>query len=71
MPMYEYVCSNCTESFTLLQTLHVKPGETICPGCGETQVEKRFSPFVSKTEGGSDPFGGTGNSCPPAGCGCG
>ena len=51
MPLYEYACDECSESFTLLQTTHVKPGETICPKCGTTHVKKRFSTFSSKISG--------------------
>jgi putative FmdB family regulatory protein len=71
MPLYEYACSDCTEVFTVLQTLHVKPGETFCPKCNTTDVQKRFSPFVSKTQDGMEPSGGGTHSCPPTGCGCG
>jgi putative FmdB family regulatory protein len=70
MPLYEYVCEECSEDFTLLQTTHVKPGETICPKCGTTHIQKRFSTFSSKVAGETG-FSGGGHSCPPTGCGCG
>ena len=70
MPLYEYACSDCAEVFTVLQTLRVKPGETICPKCNTTHVQKRFSLFVSKTQNGIGPSGGGTQSCPPTGCGC-
>ncbi len=70
MPLYEYVCSDCEEVFTLLQTIHVKQGETSCPKCKTTHIQKRFSPFVSKVQDGTEPPGGSTHSCPPTGCGC-
>jgi putative FmdB family regulatory protein len=70
MPLYEYVCSDCRETFTLLQTVHVKPEETVCPQCGKDHVQKRFSTFASKVEGRNVPSGGGSHSCPPTGCGC-
>lgn len=69
MPLYEYICASCEAGFTLLQSIHVKPGETGCPKCGATDVQKKFSPFASKVEGKAESSGG-GHACPPAGCGC-
>jgi len=70
MPLYEYGCSDCTELFTLLQPVSVKPGETVCPKCGTSRVQKRFSSFASKVQGKTEFSGGGSHSCPPAGCGC-
>ena len=69
MPLYEYTCNKCNEDFMLLQPADIKSGETVCPSCGTTRIQKRFSTFASKMTGSADSSGG-GRSCPPSGCGC-
>ena len=72
MPLYEYRCNQCTQSFMLLQSVRVQEGETVCPHCGARKVARLFSTFSSKMEGASDsgssPAGGHG--CGSGGCGC-
>ena len=74
MPLYEYQCTHCNEAFTLLQTVHVSPEETVCPGCGKGENKRLFSSFSAKTEGNLDLSGGTGSpgshGCASGGCGC-
>jgi putative FmdB family regulatory protein len=70
MPLYEYLCSDCSESFTLLQTVHVQPGETVCPKCGNGRVRRLFSTFAARMQGAGDPASGGGHACPANGCGC-
>lgn len=69
MPLYEYTCTSCKDEFTLLQSVHVQPGETACPSCGTDRVEKKLSVFAPSVPagGGSGPLPG---GCPPMG-GCG
>lgn len=61
MPIYEYQCAGCSNQFSLLQSIHIKPGETACPSCGATRVERLISRFAAKTygSGDADPSGGT------------
>ena len=70
MPIYEYQCTGCSNQFALMQSIHTKPGETACPQCGTTRVERLISRFAAKTygSGDADPSGGT--SCSHGG-GCG
>jgi len=70
MPIYEYQCAGCSNQFSLLQSIHTKPGETPCPSCGTTRIERLISRFAAKTygSGDADPSGGT--SCTHGG-GCG
>lgn len=71
MPMYEYRCDRCAQSFTLLQSVHVKPGETICPHCGANKIQRLFSTFASKVEGSAGPPPTMGShGCGSGGCGC-
>ncbi|HUK55317.1 MAG TPA: zinc ribbon domain-containing protein [Nitrospiria bacterium] len=69
--MYEYQCERCDQSFTLLQSVHVRSGETICPHCGTKKIQRLFSTFASKVEGsgGPAPAGGS-HGCGSGGCGC-
>lgn len=68
MPLYEYTCSTCADDFTLLQSIHVQPGETACPSCGGKEVAKRLSVFAPHAGGAAPaPMGG----CAPMGGGCG
>ncbi len=52
MPIYEYICSKCTERFSMLQSIHSND-DTRCPRCDSTNVKKILSPFsYSSTEAG-------------------
>lgn len=62
MPLYEYTCSGCGDGFTLLQSIHTRAGETVCPACGGKDVVRQLSAFAPSVAAG-DPM-------PPAG-GCG
>ena len=70
MPIYEYQCETCAKPFALRQSIQIRPGETACPVCGSTHVERLISHFAAKTYGSADadPSGGT--SCTRGG-GCG
>ncbi len=70
MPLYEYQCEGCDHQFTLLQTVHVRPGETTCPKCGTQKNHRLFSAFATKggqADGLSSPTTG---GCGTGGCGC-
>ena len=64
MPLYEYQCGACSKQNTLMQSIHVKPGDTLCPSCGSSHMERLISRFAAKTygTGDADPSGGTGCS---------
>lgn len=69
MPLYEYQCEDCRRSFTLLQSVHTQPGETVCPDCGGRRSRRLLSSFASKSQGGGE-SGPAGGGCAPSGCGC-
>ncbi len=72
MPIYEYHCAGCASQFSLMQSVHTKPGDTVCPKCGTASVERMISRFAAKTygTGDADPSGGTSPSCSHGGsCG--
>jgi len=43
MPIYEYLCSSCGESFSKLQRMGAGEGETVCPACGSAEVKRQIS----------------------------
>jgi len=51
MPVYEYQCQDCQETFTV--TLSIKEheaGEAKCPKCGSKNLKSLLSPFFAKTD---------------------
>ena len=58
MPIYEYECRNCKETFEVLQ----KSGEgnegILCPKCNTDKPERLFSAFCSTTSKSGAPSGG-------------
>jgi len=49
MPIYEYMCNKCNESFSLLQRVGITESDTVCPKCGSKEVRKKFSIFSCST----------------------
>jgi putative FmdB family regulatory protein len=54
MPIYEFVCKECSNNFEDLVLNLSQIDHVICPICGSGQVKKKMSTFASKpAEGGS------------------
>jgi len=51
MPVYEYKCKKCKETFTLLQRIGTTEKDTICPHCGSSKIKKILSPFSCSVSG--------------------
>ncbi|HEC98344.1 MAG TPA: zinc ribbon domain-containing protein [Nitrospirae bacterium] len=47
MPVYEYTCIKCKETFTLIQRIGTTEKDTICPHCGSSEIKKLISSFSS------------------------
>ena len=63
MPIFEYVCRNCSKSFEkLVLSREIEP--LVCPHCGSPRVEQKFSAFSTSTATAS-----TARSCAPSGGG--
>ena len=65
MPIYEYICLNCNEKFSLLQSLYPADRSTECPVCNSDKVKKVISSFCcaksdSSSSGHAPSFGGGG-----------
>jgi len=78
MPIYEYICSDCSEKCELL--LLSSEDAAVCPKCGSRRLNRVMSTFSAASSGksasadyGQCDFGGTcgtggGCGCPVAGC---
>ena len=55
MPIYEFVCKECSNNFEELVLSSSQVNEVTCPVCGSGQVKKKMSTFASKAaaDGGS------------------
>jgi putative FmdB family regulatory protein len=71
MPIYEYLCADCSDTFEEL--VSASGADNVhCPACGSGTVTKLLSSFatprpVGATVGG----GGGGGGCCGGSCGCG
>ncbi|HLE16141.1 MAG TPA: zinc ribbon domain-containing protein [Anaerolineales bacterium] len=51
MPIFEFVCTSCGESFEELMRSASAVEEAICPSCGSSQVKKQISTFSARLSG--------------------
>ncbi len=69
VPIYEYVCTDCSEQFEKFVRSMTAPVEVKCPHCGGTHVKKGWSTFGTGKAGVS--LGGlaasAASSCSPGG----
>jgi putative FmdB family regulatory protein len=63
MPIYEYTCPECGETFDKL--VRSADAEIACPRCGSREVRKKVSVFASSSRGM-----GSGNDASAASTGC-
>jgi putative FmdB family regulatory protein len=66
MPIYEYHCTKCDNTFAMLQRVGATEHDTECPNCGSKDVKKNVCAFsFSRGSGASSSlsyprFGGGG-----------
>lgn len=60
MPIYEYLCEACNETFSVLQKMGATEQETTCPKCGGNRVKKQISACAV---GSGAPAGTAGPAC--------
>ena len=75
MPIYEYHCADCDNSFETL----IRPGhddEALCPSCSSVNISREMSVFASRgasngleSNGGGSGMRGGGGCCGGS-CGC-
>jgi putative FmdB family regulatory protein len=66
MPLYEFDCLNCGQSFEKLVRNTQAIKEVACPVCGQAHVQKKFSMFAANVKGGSSSSVNTA-ACAPGG----
>lgn len=68
MPIYEYRCRHCENSF---EELVLSSNEAIaCPSCASPKVERQLSVFSSPGDGAAKVGASGGCGCTPSTCGC-
>jgi putative FmdB family regulatory protein len=68
MPIYEYRCGQCDNSF---EELVLSAREAVaCPKCESNEVEKQLSVFSSPGDRAGKTGVGGGCGCTPSTCGC-
>lgn len=67
MPLYEFDCLSCGQSFEKLVRSAVAIKEVACPVCGQTHVQKKLSTFSANVKGGSSSFTSSAAACAPGG----
>lgn len=50
MPVYEYQCAKCGETFDFIAGLSDRDAKAVCPSCGSRDATRKFGVF---TKGGS------------------
>ena len=64
MPIYEYKCNKCGETFEEFQNINEGNEKLTCPSCGEPKPERIMSAFSSA---GGAKAEASGQSCSPSG----
>jgi len=60
MPLYEYRCGGCGETFELLRRFQDADRDVMCPKCQSEEIERLVSAFASGS-------GGSGGGCGASG----
>jgi putative FmdB family regulatory protein len=64
MPLYEFDCLSCGQSFEKLVRSAGAIKEVVCPICGQTHVQKKLSTFAANIKGSSS---SSAAACAPGG----
>ena len=52
MPLFEFICSECSRPFEELVRSKSNLTEVSCPSCGSQKISKKISTFASRATGG-------------------
>ena len=69
MPIYEYVCMDCSNRFEKRLTVYDNYQEIKCPSCGH-QSEKQFSVFATNISNDTNTLPMSEGCCGAGGCQC-
>lgn len=67
MPIFEFVCSDCSKPFEELLRSSSAASEVVCPSCHSQNVKKKISTFAAKVSGGSSFSFNSASSCSTGG----
>jgi len=65
MPIYEYICLECGEKFSLLRSIHATENDITCSRCKSKEIKKVLSAFscaAGSAGGFSSSFSGQSHS---------
>jgi putative FmdB family regulatory protein len=66
VPIYTYVCKDCSEKFDLLVGVTLQQDELKCKKCGSKSIQKALGSFSVRNPGGE--INSSGPSCPSGTC---
>ena len=66
MPMYEYVCNDCSNKIEFLEGMTSKKSEPKCSKCGSKNIRRLISSFSISSKGNGS--ASSGPSCPIGTC---
>ena len=55
VPIYEYFCQDCRKRVSVFFRSYAAVGDPVCPECGGTKLERRFSRVVVRRGSGPQP----------------
>ena len=64
MPLYEYRCTDCCQSFEVLQSMGEGSDGIVCPQCDGNKIERQLSTFAGMSSSGSTTSQSAGCSSP-------
>jgi putative FmdB family regulatory protein len=67
MPIYEYACPDCQQSFEKLVSVGNKDKPVPCPTCGKDSPRKKVTLVASVNVGDSLSFAPSATACAPSG----
>lgn len=66
MPLFEYVCTDCTTSYDVLHKGRENEELIVCPSCGSRAYAKKLSTFATAASG---TYSYADSSCASGSCG--
>jgi putative FmdB family regulatory protein len=67
MPLYEYRCNKCGESFELMVRFSEADRTQVCPKCESSNTQRKLSMVASTRSGSSDSYASSSSSCGSSG----
>lgn len=63
MPLYEYICEECSNEFEKMMRFDQADQKPVCPGCQSANTRKKLSVFSSKGTGAFSMGNSSSSSC--------